>query len=91
MTTPSAGERIKFQGAQLIDQLQHFKSIDLGHLNVKEDKLRLVLHHCFHTFKAIAAFLHDLHLSKVCQVFGNNRAGQGLIINYQDLDHVVVE
>ncbi len=42
----------------LFYQLQHFKAIYLGHLYIKKDHIGLVLHYCFNTFKAIAAFMY---------------------------------
>src|SRR4051812_24896758 len=65
----------------MIQQLKHFKSINLRHLYIKKKKIRLMLHNCFHSFKTIIAFSDKFYMWNILQIFLYDCSCQRLIIN----------
>jgi hypothetical protein len=67
----------------LFEQFEHFKPVDLGHLHVQEDHVRLVLLDGFYPFEPIVAFLHHPDLRVALQVFLHDQTGQRFIVDNQ--------
>jgi len=63
--------------AEVFDQLQHFKSVDLRHLYVQKNKIGFVLGNGLHTLEAVVAFCNDLHVGMGLEVFFNNTPREG--------------
>src|SRR5882724_2475862 len=74
-------------GGRLLDQLQHFESIDLRHLDVEEDKSRLVLLDRFYPFEAVIAFGGHRYLEIGLQVFFYDQSCERFVVDYDGLYH----
>ena len=42
----------------MVHQFKHFKTIDLWHLYIKKNKIRIMLLNCLYSFKTIITFLY---------------------------------
>src|SRR4030095_2005107 len=67
---------------RIFDQFQHFKTVDLWHLNVKYDQIRFVLLNCFYSFIAITAYLRYNKVWEILYIFNHDASCQWLIIYY---------
>src|SRR5687767_12413447 len=79
--------RCKDHGGYLVEKLQHFEAIDLGHLYVEEHQVGRMLLDGLYTFVAIVAFGHYSKIFPVLQVFQHDAAGQGFIIDDDNFFH----
>ena len=59
----------------MINELQHFKTIDLRHLYVEENEIRLILLDGLYALKTVIAFLKGFYLRKRFQVFPDHQPG----------------
>src|SRR6188508_3441018 len=66
----------------VFDQFQHFKAIDLWHLNIQNDEVWFVLLNGFYPFKPITAHLRNYKIREVLYIFYYNTSCQRLIIYY---------
>src|SRR3954469_23974469 len=73
----------KNYGWRLVDQLKHFKAVYFWHLNIKKDKIGLMLLNCFHSFKTITAFGNNFQVGMFLQILIHNTSCERLII-YQN-------
>ncbi|MCY1552176.1 hypothetical protein D9M68_885570 [compost metagenome] len=73
---------------RLLDQLQHFKAIDLGHLYIQEYQIGMKLLNSFYSLKSIAAFCDQLQLRMLLQIFLYNTAGQWFIVYDNYFAHI---
>src|ERR1700759_2025281 len=71
----------------LFDQFQHFKSVDLGHLDIEEDKIGMVLLDGLDAFETIGTFLHGGYLRIGLEVFLYDQSRQWLVVNYNGFYH----
>src|ERR1700688_254741 len=72
---------------RILDQLQHFKAVDLRHLDVQEDEIGLVLLDRLQPLEAVIALLRDIDLGIVLQVFFYDQSRQRLVIDNYSLYH----
>src|SRR5690606_34181531 len=76
----------KNNSRRLLDKLQHFKSVDFGHLDIEENKIGLMLHNRFYALKSIAALFGHRNLVVVLQVFFYYASCQWFIVYYEHLN-----
>ena len=64
-----------------IDQFEHFEAIQLGHLDIEEEKVGRGLRDCFHCFEAIGDIPRRLRSRDGRQQFTQEPAGQLFIVH----------
>src|SRR4030095_878312 len=68
---------------RFFEKLQHFKAVDLWHLNVKKYEIRVVLLNGLQTFEPVTTFCYQLQLRVFLEVFFYNASRKHFIIyNY---------
>ena len=70
-----------------IEQLQHFESVELRHLNVEEKDVGIVLRDRADRFEAIRGFGDDLEVLVRTEVFAKDVAGERLVVNDDGSNH----
>jgi hypothetical protein len=72
-------------GRALAEQLEHFEPRELRHLDVEEHQVGIELLDQLHGLEAVRGLAHDGHVRDLLQVLGEDRAGQGFIVDDQNL------
>ncbi len=65
---------------RIVYQFQHFKSVDLWHLNIQENKVWLMELNGFHAFKTIVALFCHGYARVGLQVFFYHHACKGFVV-----------
>jgi hypothetical protein len=63
------------------EQLQHVKAVQLRHLNVEEDQIRLLLRDRFHRLETVAALCDDVDVRVRCEQLAQQHPRQRFIVN----------
>ena len=79
----------KDHGPIRANQFQHFKSIQLGHLNVEKDQVGLQFGYRFHGFESIGAFRDNFNFRMTRQEFQQHLAREFLIVDDYGPDFLV--
>src|SRR5437868_1592029 len=63
------------------DQLQHFKAVELWHLDIQKKHVGIELCYCLHRFEAVGAFRGDFYFGMTLQKLANYLAREILVID----------
>ena len=72
-----------------LDQLQHFKSVQLWHLNVEKQDVRLQFRDDFYGVETVAALGHDVDVAVLRKEFAHNLPRKRLIVDDDCVDDFV--
>ena len=68
-------------GGRVFDEFEHFEAVDLRHLDIEEDEVGMVLLNRFQALKSVIAFLNYGDIRVRLEVFANDHAREGLIVD----------
>src|SRR5690606_5453757 len=77
----------KNNGWLVVDDFQHFKTIDFRHLYVQKYDIRLVLHNCLGSFETVVALGHYGYLRIAFEVLRHHAPCQRFIIYQYRFHH----
>ena len=66
------------------DELEHFEAIELRHLDVEQEQVRLEIRDGLDRLEAVGALGDDLHLVHVSQKFAHDSPRELLIVHDRD-------
>src|SRR5262249_41626940 len=68
-------------GALAANQFEHFKAIELGHLNIEEEQIGVELGHHLYCLKSIGALRHNLKVVMTGQELTQHLPGEFLVVD----------
>src|SRR5690606_40903239 len=74
---------------RVVHKLKHFKAVDLRHLNIQENKVRLMSCNRLDAFESIIALLDHFNIGVASKILQDDSPGEGFVVDKQSPDHAV--
>jgi len=68
-------------GGRVLNKLEHFEAVDLRHLDIQKNEVGVELLDGLEPFKTVVAFLQDGDIGIRLQIFADDEAREGFVVD----------